>query len=208
MEEVFFIFEILGIIAFSLSGALVAIEKKMDIFGVAIIGLITATGGGVIRDLILGVNPPKAFQNPLDALVAIVTALIVFLPVVRKIFIKEKKVYEFVTRMLDSLGLGLFTVIGVRVAIESGFEKNLFLQIFVGVLTGVGGGVLRDVLSGDRPYIFVKHFYACASLLGAILCSFLWGNLGEISASLIGIGIIFTLRLLAAHYRWSLPKAE
>lgn len=208
MEEVFFIFEILGIIAFSLSGALVAIEKKMDIFGVAIIGLITATGGGVIRDLILGVNPPKAFQNPLDALVAIVTALIVFLPVVRKIFIKEKKVYEFVTRMLDSLGLGLFTVIGVRVAIESGFEKNLFLQIFVGVLTGVGGGVLRDVLSGDRPYIFVKHFYACASLLGAIACSLLWENLGEISASLIGIGIIFTLRLLAAHYRWSLPKAE
>lgn len=208
MEEVFFIFEILGIIAFSLSGALVAIEKKMDIFGVAIIGLITATGGGVIRDLILGVNPPKAFQNPLDALVATVTALIVFLPVVRKISIKEKKVYEFVTRMLDSLGLGLFTVIGVRVAIESGFEKNLFLQIFVGVLTGVGGGVLRDVLSGDRPYIFVKHFYACASLLGAIVCSFLWENLGEISASLIGIGIIFTLRLLAARYRWSLPKAE
>lgn len=208
MEEAFFIFELIGIIVFSLSGALVAIEKKMDIFGVAIMGLITATGGGVIRDLILGVNPPKAFQNPTDALVAIATALIVFLPSIRKFISKEKKVYDILILILDSLGLGLFTVIGVKAAIEAGYNNNLFLQIFVGVLTGVGGGVLRDVLSGDRPYIFVKHFYACASLLGAIACALLWKHIGEIPSSLVTIGITFTLRILAAHFRWSLPKAE
>ena len=208
METLFFVLEILGIIAFSLSGALVAIEKKMDIFGVAILGLITATGGGVIRDLILGINPPKAFQHPLDALVAIVTALVIFLPSIRKMLFKEKKIYDILVLILDSLGLGLFTVIGVKTAIEAGFSNNLFLQIFVGVITGVGGGALRDVLAGNKPFIFVKHFYACASLIGAVLCACLWNPLGEILVTFISIAIIFTLRICASIFKWNLPKAE
>ena len=86
-------------------------------------------------------------------------------------------------------------------------ELNAFLAIFVGVVTGCGGGVLRDMFAGTPPYIFVKHFYATASIIGAVVCLLLW-NIGQMPAMLIGAAVTLTLRLLAAHYRWSLPKAK
>ena len=87
-------------------------------------------------------------------------------------------------------------------------EEGGLLAVFVGVITGVGGGVLRDVLSGNTPYIFVKHFYACASLVGAIFCAVCWTILGSVPSMLIGASTIIVLRNLAAHYRWSLPRIE
>ena len=84
-------------------------------------------------------------------------------------------------------------------------EPSVFLLVFVGVITGVGGGVLRDVLAGDTPYIFIKHVYASASLLGALVCSLLWQVLGELPAMLLGAGVVFLIRGLSAHYRWNLP---
>jgi len=107
----------------------------------------------------------------------------------------------------DSLGLGLFTVIGVQTAINNGFNDNYFLQVFVGVISGVGGGVLRDVLAGNRPYIFIKHFYANAALIGAIICVILWNVVGSLLSMLISALIIFVLRVLAAQFHWELPKA-
>jgi uncharacterized membrane protein YeiH len=107
---------------------------------------------------------------------------------------------------MDSIGLGLFTVVGVQVAKTSVAGNNLSLVPFVGVLTGVGGGILRDVFAGNRPYIFVKHFYACASIIGAWACALLWPVIGELPSMTIGAIMIVILRLLAAYYRWSLPK--
>ena len=109
---------------------------------------------------------------------------------------------------MDSLGLGLFTVIGIETAYTYVAETNVYLAVFVGVITGVGGGVMRDVLAGNTPYIFTKHFYACASLIGAVVCSLCWSCLGSISSMLLGAIIIIVLRNMAAHYRWSLPKIE
>ena len=109
---------------------------------------------------------------------------------------------------MDAVGLGLFTVIGVETAYTSVADTNVYLAVFVGVLTGVGGGVLRDMLAGNTPYIFTKHFYACASLIGAIVCSACWSRLGSVLSMLIGAAIILVLRNLAAHYRWSLPKIQ
>lgn len=207
MNTFLIVIESICVVAFAISGALVAIDKKMDLFGVTILGLTTSIGGGVIRDLILDITPPMSFQNPRVAIIAIVTSVIFFL-VRKKIKVQEnEKVYNILMFITDSLGLGLFTVIGVQTAINVGFGNNYFLLVFVGVLSGVGGGILRDVLAGNRPYIFTKHFYANAALIGAIICVILWKLVGSFAAMLISASIIFVLRLLAAHFHWELPKA-
>ena len=129
------------------------------------------------------------------------------LPAVRHLLAVESRAYELVMLWLDSIGLGLFTVVGVQCAFQQAENYNLFLLVFVGVITGVGGGVLRDVLSNQKPYIFVKHFYACPTLIGALLCALCWQHLGDIPSMLLGAAVILVLRLCAAHFRWGLPHA-
>ena len=179
-ETMQLVFEIIGTIAFAVSGAMVGVEKEMDILGISILGLTTAVGGGVIRDLILGVTPPATFQNPIYAVIAIITSIIVFTPYVQRIF-ERNPIY---------------------------YENNIFLLFFVGVVTGVGGGVMRDMMAGDRPYIFVKHFYATASLIGAGCCIVVWNIFGQAMAMLVGTIVVVVLRFMAAKFRWSLPKAK
>ncbi|MBQ1310436.1 MAG: trimeric intracellular cation channel family protein [Blautia sp.] len=206
--DVFFPFEMIGTVAFAISGAMVGIEKKMDIFGVAILGLTTAVGGGILRDLILGITPPAAFRQPMFALTAIVVSILVFLPYLRKVAEHNQRKYDLMLLIMDSIGLGLFTVTGIQIAKTQSIGMNDFLITFVGVLTGVGGGILRDVFAGNMPHVFVKHFYACASILGAWTCVLLWRFTGEFLAMLAGAAVTFVLRILAAHYRWSLPRAR
>jgi len=204
----FFVLEMIGTVAFAVAGALVGIDKKMDVFGVAILGMTTAVGGGVIRDLILNVAPPAAFREPVFALTAIGVSLAAFLPAVRRLAHRQPRLYDLTMLTMDSLGLGSFTVVGVQAAYAAVPEANVFLSSFVGVVTGVGGGILRDVLAGNTPYVFIRHFYACASLLGALCCALLWPRLGSGPAMVLGLVLTLLLRLLAAHFRWSLPRAE
>ncbi len=207
MELVFRIIEILGILAFALSGAMVGLRAKMDLFGVTFLGLITTVGGGIIRDVILGNTPPMTFRDPTYALLALAVSLIVFLPFVRKSFTRVQQVFDTVLLVVDSLGLGIYTVTGIRTAYEAGFD-SLFILVFSGVITAVGGGALRDVLADQPPYIFVKHIYAIASLTGALVCALSWGFIGDIWAMTLGAVTVFVLRLLAARFRWNLPRAE
>lgn len=202
------VFEIIGTVAFAASGAIVALKKEMDIFGVAILGLFTAVGGGVIRDMILGNTPPAVFKDPVYALVAIITSIIIFLPSVRGLLKKSPKVYDIVMLIMDSVGLGIFTVAGIQTAKSVNPESGYFLLVFVGIVTGVGGGLLRDICAGVTPYIFVKHFYACASLFGSLLCTLLWNYTSENIAMISGSAAVLVLRILAAKFRWSLPKAR
>ena len=206
-ERLLLVVEIIGTVAFAVSGAMVGLRKGMDIFGVCILGLVTAVGGGVIRDLVLGNTPPATFQSPVYALVAVAVSLIVFLPFVRRLFDRFQNFYDHLLLGMDSLGLGIFTVVGVRTAYDAGHD-GFFLLIFVGVITGVGGGVLRDILAGQTPYIFVKHIYACASLVGAVVCVVLWGLIGGMWSMISGAASVVVLRTLAAHFRWNLPRAE
>ncbi len=211
-ETLLMIFEIIGTVAFAVSGAMVGISKKMDIFGIVILGLTTAVGGGVIRDVILGINPPITFINPIYAAIATATSIIVFLPSIR-IFLTEKPVYyEKLLLLMDSIGLGVFTAAGIQTAYDAYYDtsdaNNVFLLIFVGMITGVGGGVLRDIMAGDRPYIFVKHFYASASLIGAVTCSVMWGYFDRTMAMMTGMAVVIALRLCAARFRWSLPRPD
>lgn len=206
-EQLIFFIEMIGTVAFAISGAMVGLKREMDIFGVTILGLVTSVGGGMIRDLVLGQTPPMMFRNPIYALAAVIVSVVVFLPFVRGFFRRFQYVYDHLLLIMDSLGLGIFTVVGVRTAYESG-HGGFFLLLFVGVITGVGGGLLRDVMAGQTPYIFVKHIYACASLAGAAACIFLWNLIPGIWAMLVGAAIVILLRLLAAHFHWNLPKAS
>lgn len=208
MEQLILIFEIVGVISFALSGAMTALRRKMDIFGVCVLGLTTACGGGIIRDLILGQTPPAAFRDPLSVSLAVAVSIVVFIPTVRRLLYHNRRAYELLLLWADSVGLGIFAVSGVRVAIEAGYASNRFLTVFVGVLTGVGGGVLRDIFAGDRPYIFVKHVYACAALLGALVCELLWQSAGQNAAMLAGFAVVLVMRLCSAHFHWSLPHAQ
>lgn len=207
-DTVYFILEIIGTVAFSISGSVVALKKNMDIFGVMTLGLCTACGGGVIRDLILGITPPSMFTTPIYAGVSVLASLVIFMTAVRDMLHRYERIYDAVMLIMDSVGLGVFTVVGIQCAVSVSDSFNFFLLLFVGVITGVGGGVLRDVLSGEPPYIFIKHFYACASIIGAAVCIFLIKPLGISTASVIGGITVLVLRLLAARFRWKLPKAK
>ena len=207
MDAFIFILNFLGTLAFAASGAMIGLNKNMDVFGVCILGLTTATGGGVIRDLILGLTPPMAFQDPTSAMVALVTSAVFFSRHVRRTLTHNQRRYDLLLFWMDTLGLGAFSVIGVELAFSQAQRPTFFLLVFVGTLTGVGGGVLRDLLAQEVPYIFVKHIYACASLAGAALCAGLW-RFGSMPAMLAGIAAVVIIRVLAAHFHWNLPRAK
>lgn len=200
-------FELIGVVAFAVSGAALGAHKGMDLFGVTVMGMTTAVGGGILRDVLLGLTPPAALRDPLQALVSIAVSILVFIIWQHTHTTRPHPWREAVLLVADSIGLGIFTAHGVAAALQAGYEESVFLTLFVGVLTGVGGGVLRDVCCMERPYIFTKHIYALASLAGAAACMLLW-PLGQSTAMLISCAVTTALRICAATFRWSLPKAR
>ena len=207
----FFLAELTGTVAFACSGAMVAIEKKLDLLGVIVLGVTTAVGGGMIRDILLGQLPPNLFINPAYVLTAFLAVLILFFIV--KFCRSSKKAlsseaYEAVMNLLDAIGLGVFTAMGIDTAIEAGYGKYHFFIIFLGVITGVGGGILRDIMAGQTPFVLKKHVYACASLAGALSYVWLLPRIFPQAAFLISAALVVLIRVLARHYKWNLPTAE
>ncbi len=210
-EIILLVLEIIGTVAFAVSGAFVALKAGLDIFGVAFIGCITAVGGGITRDLLIGRTPPAIFDNLHILGIALLSSLIVFVAAYlsRKQFISAYKHIEPIQNVFDAFGLAAFSVTGTAVAFEAGFSENPVLAILLGVLTGVGGGVFRDVLTSTTPYIFKKHVYALASLGGASVY-YVMRLLIETTLipSAVAMVLVVVVRLLAAKYRWSLPKVK
>ena len=210
-ETITYMMEIIGTIAFAASGAMVGIRKRMDIFGVCVLGFVTAVGGGMVRDVILGITPPNVFRNTDYALVAVITSLMVFTVVYLKKDVMNgnfKIIYDRVMLIMDTIGLAIFTVVGVNIGIQQGFVDKIFLLTFVGTITGVGGGLMRDVMAGEAPYIFVKHIYASASVVGAIVCVYMYRSFGTVVAMIASSAVILLIRYLAAYYHWNLPHIE
>lgn len=209
-EWIEYIIEIIGTVAFASSGALIGIHKNMDIFGVNVLGITTAIGGGIIRDIVLGIHPPGTFKDPVYVVSSIATSSLLFIVVYFNKKLLESRfmaVYDKVMMTMDAIGLGAFTVIGVYTAVEKGEMKSTFLLIFVGMVTGIGGGMMRDMMAGQMPFVFVKHIYAVASLAGALVCIGLMRTTGEEAAAMIaGAAIVIIIRLLAAYFRWNLPR--
>ena len=209
MAEIIRIMEIIGTIAFALSGALVAISSGLDIFGVAFLACITAFGGGVVRDILLGLNPPAIFTDFKLFLIAMVVAVLTFVIayIFRPKFNLLKSKIEVVNNAFDAIGLSAFVVIGSEVSCLNGFLSNGFIVVFCGMITGVGGGIFRDVLIDTTPYIFKKHIYAIAAIVGGITYFVLRKYAQNIQlASLLSMLLIFVIRMLATKYKWSLPK--
>ncbi len=204
-----FIIEIIGIIAFTISGVIVAFKKRLDLLGVVTLGTITAVGGGALRDILLGILPPSMFKNGIYVLFAFITAIVSFyigIFAIKKIKRKKVKYYNLIT-FFDAVGLGVFTVVGTNTAIVNGFGDNIFLTIFVGVITGVGGGVIRDIIANTTPFIMYKDLYASSAIIGACLYYTLY-QLHSNSFLCISISIFATIfvRLLAQKYNLGLPK--
>lgn len=200
--------ELIGTVAFSASGSIIAIRKKMDVFGVCVLGLTTAVGGGIIRDLLLGITPPNTFRNPVYAATSIAVSLIIFLRPVRRYLTGTHAAYDRTMLVADSIGLGLFTAIGVSIAKSAVPDGGFFLTVFVATLTSVGGGIMRDIMAGQTPFIFVKHVYASATLVGGVVCTLLWPLTGHITAMIIGALLVFVIRILSATFKWNLPRAD
>lgn len=211
MNHVMFFLEILGTIAFSVSGAIEAMKKEMDMLGVIVLGLVTAVGGGILRDIIIGNLPPAAFQNarnPLIAIVAACTAFVVGAIVSRRKHPKLTVIWNQVLLISDAIGLGAFTVLGIRYVQEQTDYQNTALLLFVGVVTGVGGGIIRDIFAGNIPYIFTKHVYATASIAGAVSYLVLEKTGHLLFAAIASVVLVLILRLLAAKFEWNLPRVH
>ena len=186
-------------------------KKKMDLLGVLVLGLVTAVGGGIIRDRIIGELPPASFRNPRNALIAIVTAFAAFLV---GAFLSGRKerlhsmLWNQALLISDAFGLGAFAVLGIQSAQQQTEYKSTALLLFVGVITCVGGGLIRDIFAGNVPYIFRKHVYATASIAGAVAYLVLQRLGYPRVAAFVGLFLVVLLRLLAAHYEWNLPRVE
>lgn len=208
--SLFFFIEVIGTIAFASSGAMVAIKKQLDLLGVIVLGVTTAVGGGMLRDIIIGNVPPALFKDPIYVLLAFITVMLLFIIVRLNQKILDGRsieTYEKVMNIFDAIGLGAFTVVGIDTAVISGYGDYHFLIIFLGVITGVGGGILRDIMAGQTPYVLRKHIYACASIAGAILYAWLLNCIDGNIAMLIGAFSVVLIRLLATHFCWDLPTA-
>ncbi len=208
-DIIILIMEMVGTVAFAASGALTGIQRRMDLFGVNVLGVTTAVGGGLVRDLILGQNPPAMFRDSKYALTAVAASTILFFVIYfRQKSIPEKYPRRFDRLLLigDTIGLGIFTVMGSYAAILAGYGGNRFLIVFVGVMTGVGGGMMRDIMAGNMPYILVKHVYAVASLAGALVFVLCLPYFGRLGCMVAGAAVVIAIRFLAAHFRWNLPK--
>lgn len=231
------IFEVLGTVAFAFSGALIGMQKKLDLFGVIFLGMTTAVGGGIFRDIILGQTPPTAFVKPTYCMLSIAVCIISFYgyPKISEKFTEVKKrefeanpdnsskymsseqlfriknkrnqmiMLKRIISLFDAIGLATFTISGANLAYTQ-HSDNLFLVVCMGLITGVGGGMLRDTFVQNTPMIFTKEIYAVASIVGAItfyFCNFI--GLEYNSTFFVCFSIVFLARIISIRYNLNLP---
>ncbi|MBW6509332.1 MAG: trimeric intracellular cation channel family protein [Desulfuromonadales bacterium] len=196
-----FILDMIGTVAFAASGAWVGVRKEMDLFGVVSLGMVTAIGGGTLRDLLLGDLPPFCLQNEIYFWVPAATAVLVFVMHRHLPNLMQPLLY------LDAIGLGTFVVIGVSKALL--FETGPFGAVLMGVLTGTAGGVIRDILANEVPLILRQEIYASACIFGGIMLVILTRLEAPEQLNLLLVaGSVILIRVLAIHRNWSLPKAR
>lgn len=200
MQQLFYLSDLFGVAVFAITGALMAGRKSMDLFGVLVIAIITALGGGTLRDLILDNHPVSWIRNDTYILVASVAAVGTVLWVRL-----TQPIHERGLLIADAFGLAVFTVIGTEVALQHNVPHSTAL--IMGVMTGVAGGVMRDVICNEIPLIFQKEIYATACLLGSLVFIGLrelqtphWLDTG------VAMLVVLLTRLAAIHWHLSLPR--
>ena len=196
-----YILDLFGTMAFAVTGAFKAIEHKTDVVGILLLATITGVAGGTIRDVVMG-QFPNSLSDPAYVIITVLSGLSIFF-----LYSHLKKHWNLFLKF-DAIGLGVFTIIGAT------FAYNLvglnFLAIMLGgMLTAVGGGILRDVLVIQVPIVFVKEFYVSASFIGITVFYLILYFGGELyAATILGIILTTTLRLIAMKFNWNLPRAK
>lgn len=195
--------DILGTAVFAISGVLLAGKLRMDPFGVLVLGVVTALGGGTIRDMALANGSVFWVKDPTDLVVAMVTCLVTILLVHQ-----PRRTPKWVLPVLDAIGLAVFVGIGVNKAFAA--EANPLVAICMGVITGVGGGIIRDVLAREIPMILRTEIYATACIIGGIVhaTAFYTFDMPLQQAMLLGMAITLSIRLAAIRWRLKLPTFE
>ncbi|RKS53366.1 putative membrane protein YeiH [Gillisia mitskevichiae] len=197
--SLFSTFDILGTIAFAISGALAAMSRKLDLFGIFIIAFVTATGGGTVRDILIGNSPVMWMEKTFYIyLISVIT----FLAVVFRQKINHLKTSLF---LFDTIGLGVFTITGVEAGIENGLSP--IISIALGAITGTFGGVLRDILCNEIPVIFRKEIYATACIVGALGYVILFNlNVDNDIIYIVTSLIVISIRLVVVKFKIALPS--
>jgi uncharacterized membrane protein YeiH len=197
-----YILDVFGTAAFAVTGAFKATEHKYDIVGIIVLGTMTGTAGGIMRDLLFDVHPPNAISNPVYIAATVMTSILVFF--LYRNLSSQKKLFV----VFDAIGLGVFTLIGAHTAYTL-FGTDLLLMAIGGLLTPIGEGIIRDVLVNEHPLVFTKEIYAAASFLGIVtFCIFILTHVNFEVAAIITILLVIVVRLLAVKYNWNLPTVR
>lgn len=190
--------DIIGTIAFAAAGALAGIQRRLDVFGVFMLALTTAVGGGIVRDVLTGVTPPTAFVYPTSTIISLLTAITACFAY--RWFNK----FNHIILICDAIGLGAFTAAGANMAFIYEYNR-LFLTVMMAVLTGVGGGVIRDIFVGDVPFIFREEVYAVASIVGAVCFFYTKPLLPENGAMYLCFFVTVCIRIVCMKFNIHLP---
>jgi uncharacterized membrane protein YeiH len=202
IQVIVLILDLFGTMVFAVTGAFKAIEHKSDIVGIIILATITGVAGGTIRDIILGHFPPHSISDPNYVIITTTTGVVIFF-----LYPKMQKHWNLFLKF-DALGLGVFTAIGATFAYQL-FGMNFLAMTMAGMLTAVGGGILRDMFVNEIPLVFVKELYASASFLGVVVFYVILIAKFQIEVATIGSIVVTTvLRLVAMKYNWNLPKVR
>ena len=202
IQSIILILDFFGTMAFAVTGAFKAIEHKADIVGIILLATITGIAGGVVRDVVLGHFPPHSISDPSYVLITTITAIVIFF-----LYPKMQKHWNLFLKF-DAIGLGVFTATGSTLAYQL-FGMNFLPIVMSGMVTAIGGGILRDMFVNEIPMVFVKELYASASFVGAAVFYALIISKFQIeTATIVTILATTTLRLVAMKYNWNLPKAR
>ena len=202
LQDTILVLDLFGTMAFAVTGAFKAIEHKADIVGIIILATITGVAGGTLRDIVMGHFPPHSVSDPYYVIITVATGAVMFF-----LYPKMQKHWNLFLKF-DAIGLGVFTAIGATFAYQV-YGMNFLAIALAGMVTAIGGGILRDMFVNEIPIVFVKELYASASFLGVIVFYVilsLGSNLE--TATVSSIVVVTVLRLVAMKYNWNLPKAR
>ena len=209
MEIFLIIIQCIGAVSFTISATIYAIHKRADVIGALVFSLLTCFGGGFIRDLALGNLPPSILSSKVliaTALLAIVVCLVCYhLGFIKKIaHFADRHQHSFIIEFTDSLGLASYVVSGLEIARETGNEGFVVLT-FAGCITGVGGGILRDICSAEIPAVFRKHIYLIPVIIASVFFALTYKHINEVVCVIVTMLIVIIIRMLAFKFKWNLP---
>lgn len=209
MEVFLIIIQCIGAISFTISATIYAIHKRADIIGAIVFSLLTCFGGGLIRDIAIGNALPSILSDKVliaTAILSMVVSIICYhLGFIKRVsHFADRHQHSFLIEFTDSLGLASYVISGLEIAREAGHDGFVVL-LFAGCITGVGGGILRDICSAEIPAVFRKHIYLIPVVIASVFFTLTYKHMSEVLCVIITMLIIIVIRMLAFKFKWNLP---